>query len=82
MAVRCITAIEDADRMAHDGEATTEQVLSAYRLMSAYSKDLKDWLTQICANPPSRARIGMKAQPEKKAGPLAQLLAQRAGRKA
>lgn len=81
MAVRCISAIEGAERIANDGEATTEQHLAAYRLMSAYSKDLKDWLTQICANPGARARIGLKQEAPKKQGDIAALLARRLGQR-
>ena len=75
MAVRCISAIEDADRISADPEATVEQRLAALRLQSTFSKDLKEWLTQICANPGARVRIGVKGTPEKKAGPLAAILA-------
>lgn len=82
MAVRCLAAVEGAERIANDGEATHDQRLSAYRLMSAYSKDLKDWLQIVCAAPAARARIGLKAAPERKLGPLAQLIAMKQGRKA
>jgi hypothetical protein len=82
MAVRCLAAVEGAEQIANDGESTTEQRLAAYRLMSAYSKDLKDWLQIVCAAPAARARIGLKSAPERKPGPLAQLIAMKQGRKA
>jgi hypothetical protein len=82
MAVRCLAAIEGAERIANDGESTHDQRLSAYRLMSAYSKDMKDWLQIVCAAPGARARIGLKSAPERKPGPLAQLIALKQGRKA
>lgn len=81
MAVRCISAIEGAERIANDGESTTEQILGAYRLMSAYSKDLKDWLQIVCAAPGARARIGLKPPPEKKESKIAEFLARREARR-
>lgn len=81
MAVRCISAIEDAESIVNSGEANFDQRLAASRLVYQHSSSLKDWLDRICATVPTRARIGLKAQPEKKAGPLAALIAARQGQR-
>lgn len=80
MAIRCLGAIDGAQEIANDGDATVEQKLSAYRLMSAYSKDQKDWLQIIGAAPGVRVRMGLKPPAEKKRSPLADLIARKQGR--
>lgn len=75
MAARCLASIESAEEIAGDDTAQPETRLSAIRLVTQASKDLVQWLQLICATPGTRARIGLKTAPEKKAGPLAALLA-------
>lgn len=75
MAARCLEAIETAEGMAMDEEAAPEVRLSALRVKAGFAKDLIQWLQLICATPGARARIGLKAPPEKKMGPLAQMIA-------
>lgn len=75
MAARCLDAVETAERMAMDEGSAAEVRLSALRIKSGFSKDLIQWLQLICATPGARARIGLKVAPEKKLGPLAQILA-------
>jgi hypothetical protein len=83
MVVRSLFSIAAADEIASGagGAATVEQRLIALRLQGSFSKDLQAWLTQICANPGARARIGLKVSASKKAGPLAAILAARQGRR-
>jgi hypothetical protein len=80
-AVRCIAAIEEAEEIGNSGEANFDQRLAALRLKYQYGASLKDWLDRICATVPSRARAVGKEVPEKKPGPLAQLLAGRQARR-
>jgi hypothetical protein len=83
MAARCLEAVERAEALATAGDSPVEAKLAALRLQGQYGKDLIQWLQLICATPGARARIGMK--PDKKpaaAGPLAQILAAKLGRKA
>jgi len=75
MAARCLEAVESAERMSVDGKLTPEQRLSALRLRAQFGKDLIQWLQLICATPGARSRIGLKTAPEKKAGPLAAIIA-------
>jgi hypothetical protein len=75
MAARCLDSVETAERMAMDEDSSPEVRLSAMRLKAGFSKDLIQWLQLICATPGARARIGLKGAPEKKLGPLAQILA-------
>lgn len=79
MAVQCLAGVEDAAGIYNDAE-TAEQRIAALRIKAQFQKDLKDWLQLICATPGARARIGLKAAPEKKAGPLAALIAARQGK--
>jgi hypothetical protein len=65
-AVRCISAIEDAEEISNSGEANFDQRLSALRLKYQYGSSLKDWLDRICATPGTRARIGIHPKTEKK----------------
>jgi len=73
MAARCLASVEDVERMAGDGDLQPEQRMSALRLAGQFGKDLVQWLQLICATPGARARIGLRAPAEKKAGPLAQI---------
>jgi hypothetical protein len=75
MAARCLDAIEKVEQMTADPDAPPERILAALRMAAGYGKDLQRWLELICATPGARARIGVKGEPEKKAGPLAQILA-------
>lgn len=77
MAARCLDSVESAERMSEDADAGPDLRLAALRLKSQFSKDLIQWLQLICATPGARARIGLKAPQEKKAGVLAGLIAQR-----
>lgn len=81
MAARSLEAVEAVEKMFLDGDLTPESRLAALRLKGQFSKDLIQWLQLICATPGARARIGLKAPAEKKAGPLAQMLAARQGRR-
>ena len=81
MAARTLDAVEAAERIAEDGELDAEKRLTALRLKAQFGKDLIQWLQLICATPGTRARIGVGGQPKKAAGPLAQLLAAKQGRK-
>lgn len=81
MAARCLDAIEKAERMSADPDAPAERVLAALRLSAGYGKDLQRWLELICATPGARARIGVKAEPEKKMGAIERILAAKQGRK-
>jgi hypothetical protein len=65
--------VEDVERMAGDGDLQPEQRMSALRLAGQFGKDLVQWLQLICATPGARARIGLRAPAEKKAGLLAQI---------
>lgn len=75
MAARSLDAVEQAEAMGAEPDAPLEARLSALRLKATFAKDLIQWLQLICATPGARARIGLKGLSEKKAGPLAQILA-------
>lgn len=77
MAARCLEAVERVEKIAADGDTPMERILACMKMAAGYGKDLQRWLELICATPGARARIGLKAPVEKKAGPLAALLAQR-----
>jgi hypothetical protein len=81
MAARCLDAVESAERLAENGELDPEKRLTALRLKAQFGKDLIQWLQLICATPSTRARIGLRDPVKKPAGPLAQLLAAKQGRK-
>lgn len=80
MAARCLYAVEEAERIAGDGDLPADQRMQALRLVAQQGKDLQRWLELICATPGSRARIGLKTETKKAPGPLAQLLAAKQGR--
>jgi hypothetical protein len=82
MAARCLAAVDMWGAIELDGEQPVEQRNSASRNRASAGKDLIQWLQLICATPAARARIGLKAAPEKRGGRLAELLAMKQGRKA
>jgi hypothetical protein len=75
MAARALDSVEQAERMANDSSFDAGLRFNAIRLQAQLSRDLQKWLELICATPGARARIGIKAAPEKKLGPLALMLA-------
>lgn len=74
---RCMYNIERAEHMAESEDMADDVRLSAMKLITTLEKDLQKWLDMIGGTNGSRVRSGQKAEPEKKAGPLAQLLARR-----
>jgi hypothetical protein len=75
MAVQCLSGVREATELAGDSKLGAEHRLAALKLKAQLGKDLIQWLQLICATPGARARIGIKAAPEKKLGPLALMLA-------
>ena len=75
MAVQCLSGVREAAEISQDGEVQADQRLVALRLKAQLGKDLIQWLQLICATPGARARIGLRSTPEKKMGPLGQILA-------
>lgn len=76
-ASRCVYAIERASTIMEDPDADAETRVSAMRLSASLERDLQKWLEMIGGTPGSRARIGIRAEPPKKEGPLARMLAAR-----
>jgi hypothetical protein len=81
MAARSLAAVEMWETIEFDADQPIEVRTSAARHRAAAGKDLIQWLQLICATPGARARIGLKAAPERKLGPLAQLIAAKQGRR-
>ena len=79
MAVECLDSVQQAEELMSDQDLEPESRLAALKCKMQAGRDLMQWLEKICATPGSRARIGVKAEPEKKGGVLAELLAKRNG---
>ena len=82
MAARCMDTVRQAEQMSGNSKLEAKLRLDAMRLGNQAGRDLQKWLEMICATPASRARIGVKGDPEKKMGPLAQILAAKQAMKA
>lgn len=78
----CMSSVEDAERFAQDPDISTQDRITALRLKGQFGKDLIQWVQLTCGTPAARARIGLKAPPEKKGGPIAALAAVMAARRA
>jgi hypothetical protein len=79
---RKLWAIEKSEAIAGNEDAPPEQVLAALKHMDTLDKGLPQWLHEMGLTPRGRAALGLKAAPERKLGPLAQLIAAKQGRKA
>lgn len=77
MAAQCVDGVREATAISEDPESDGSLRIMALKLKQQCSRDLIQWLPLIGACPIGRQRLGQKAEPERKAGPLAQLLARR-----
>ena len=76
-AARCLAGAERADALMDDPTLDGKGHLAALKLGQQFGKDLVQWLTLIGATPAARARIGIKASPDKPKGTLAKILEQK-----
>lgn len=78
----CQAAVEESSLLLADQNLEPSMRINAWKILSQMSKELRQWLPLICATTGSRVRIGLKVAPDKKMGPLAQLLAAKQSRQA
>lgn len=77
MTVECLDGVRAASTLMNDASVDPAVRAQAMQVQQKLSRDLIQWLPLICGTPTARARVGIKAEPERKPGPFAQLLAQR-----
>ena len=82
MAAQCVDGVREATEIASDPETESHIRIMALKLKQQYARDLIQWLPLIGACPIGRQRLGQKAEPEKKGGALAELLARHHARQA